>query len=81
MDKPSYALRPGDSLTFVLNDRIRIVSVVATAARRGPAAEARTLYEDLSPPDEPEPNGDNPKGPRPTKKDRRALLKLKRPSP
>jgi ribosome-associated heat shock protein Hsp15 len=36
-------------LTFALGARIRVVRVVATGARRGPAAEAQALYEDLAP--------------------------------
>ena len=44
-------VRVGCVLTFPLGPRIRIVRVLALGERRGPAAEARTLYEDLS--DEP----------------------------
>ncbi len=47
--KAHYALRPGDVLTFALGSRVRIVRVHALGKRRGPAPEARTLYEDLSP--------------------------------
>jgi ribosome-associated heat shock protein Hsp15 len=35
-------------LTFPLGPRIRVVRVLALGVRRGPAAEARTLYEDLA---------------------------------
>jgi ribosome-associated heat shock protein Hsp15 len=48
--KPSHALRPGDVLTFPQGRVIRVVRVVGLGERRGPAAEARALCEDLSPP-------------------------------
>jgi ribosome-associated heat shock protein Hsp15 len=49
-DKPHARLRTGDVLTFALGtgDMVRVWRVLALAGRRGPAAEARTLYEDLS---------------------------------
>ncbi len=47
--KPHYAIRPGDVLTLALGSHIRVVRVVALATRRGPAPEARGLYDDLSP--------------------------------
>jgi ribosome-associated heat shock protein Hsp15 len=57
---------------------------VALGARRGPAAEARRLYEDLSPPGgessrpDAQPNAHRPRGSgRPTKADRRAIARLK----
>lgn len=48
--RPGHVLRPGDTLTFPLGGRIRLIRVTATALRRGPAAEARTLYTDLDAP-------------------------------
>jgi ribosome-associated heat shock protein Hsp15 len=50
LTKAHYAIKVGDVLTFPLGPNIRVVRVVAFAARRGPAAEARGLYEDLAPP-------------------------------
>ena len=49
-DKPHARLRPGDVLTFALGEKapVRVWRVLALAARRGPAPEARGLYEDLS---------------------------------
>lgn len=49
-DKPHTRLRPGDVLTFALGETapVRVWRVLALAARRGPAPEARGLYEDLS---------------------------------
>jgi ribosome-associated heat shock protein Hsp15 len=50
IDKAHRALRPGDVLTFPQGREVRVIKVVALGARRGPASEARTLYEDLHPP-------------------------------
>ncbi len=46
-DKPHARLRPGDVLTLPLRGDVRVLRVVALATRRGPAPEARRLYEDL----------------------------------
>ncbi|MBM3507242.1 MAG: RNA-binding S4 domain-containing protein [Alphaproteobacteria bacterium] len=48
--KPGASIRVGDVLTFSLGPHVRVVKVLATGTRRGPFAEARQLYEDLSPP-------------------------------
>ncbi len=48
--KPHHLVRPGDVLTFPQGPHIRVVEVTAIGRRRGPAAEARTLYSDLAPP-------------------------------
>lgn len=48
--KPDLHVRPGDVLTFAQGRQIRIVRIVGTATRRGPAPEARLLYEDLAVP-------------------------------
>lgn len=40
----------GDVLTISLPSRLRVLKLAATGTRRGPAAEAATLFEDLSPP-------------------------------
>ena len=49
-DKPHARLRPGDVLTFPAGEAVRVIRVVALAQRRGPATEARTLYEELAEP-------------------------------
>mgnify|MGYP000736344394 FL=1 len=71
--KPASPVGPGDVLTFAQGRQVRVIRIVALATRRGPAPEAQALYDDLTPPPAP----DTPKaartGPRPTKKDRRAL--------
>ncbi|MDQ1080015.1 RNA-binding S4 domain-containing protein [Pseudoroseomonas cervicalis] len=52
VEKPHAKLRPGDVLTLALGSaehgRIRIWRILALAGRRGPAPEARALYEDLT---------------------------------
>lgn len=48
--KAHYAVRPGDVLTFPLGPHIRVIKIIELADRRGPPAEARSLYEDLAPP-------------------------------
>ena len=44
-DKPHARLRPGDVLVFPVRGDVCVLRVLALAARRGPAPEARTLYE------------------------------------
>jgi ribosome-associated heat shock protein Hsp15 len=47
-EKPHARLRIGDVLTLPVHGTVRVVRVAALAARRGPAVEARMLYEDLA---------------------------------
>ena len=44
--KPARAVRAGDRLDIRRGDNRWEVTVLATAERRGPATEARTLYEE-----------------------------------
>lgn len=44
MSKPHYQVRPGDVITLVQPERVRVVEVVGLGARRGPASEAQDLY-------------------------------------
>ena len=82
--KASATVTEGDVLTFAKGERIFVVKVHGLGHRRGPAAEARALYEDLSPPRPLQPtptpmSEDRPRGAgRPTKADRRAIERLKR---
>ncbi len=46
-DKPHAKLRPGDVLTLPMRGDVMVVRVLRLAVRRGPAPEARTLYETL----------------------------------
>lgn len=40
----------GDVLTMAIHNRIMVWKILDAGTRRGPASEAATLYEDLSPP-------------------------------
>lgn len=84
VSKAHYKLKPDDVLTFPQGPFVRVVRVLVLGARRGPAPEARLLYEDLAPPE------DQPRAPRqprdgirlpgsgrPTKVERRAVDRLK----
>lgn len=76
--KPSFTVAAQDVLTFSQASRVRVVRIEALGKRRGPAAEAQTLYEDLSPPatapeDRPAPAPKYEGKGRPTKRDRRKL--------
>ncbi len=79
ISKPSHGVGPGDTLTFQQANTIRVVRIVEVGARRGPASEAQALYDDLTP--VPEFSANKPfaerKG-RPTKRDRRAIIKSRR---
>ena len=50
VSRPARAVGPGDVLTFPQGRAIRVVRILALGLRRGPAPEARALYEDLAPP-------------------------------
>lgn len=71
--KAATAIRSGDVLTFTQGDTVRVIRITDLARRRGPATEAQTLYDDLTP--APEPDAPKPErvGPRPTKKARRDI--------
>jgi len=47
-DKPHTKLRIGDVLTYTWGSEVRVWRVVELGTRRGPADEARALYEELS---------------------------------
>ena len=47
LDKPSRSLKPGDELVFALGGRLIAVRIEAMGERRGPAAQARSLYAPL----------------------------------
>ena len=49
-DKPHALVAPGMVLTFAQGQDIRVVRILAPGTRRGPAPEARTLYEDVGDP-------------------------------
>ncbi len=79
----SQAIKLGDVLTIQRGNQVLVYKVEALGSRRGPAAEALLLYEDLSPKPvkSEQPALDVAPGagqPRPSKKDRRELMRLKR---
>jgi ribosomal 50S subunit-recycling heat shock protein len=47
LDKPARPVKVGDNLVFALGGRLTAVRVEAMGQRRGPPAEARTLYSSL----------------------------------
>ncbi len=55
-DKPHARVRPGDVLTLAHGTQVRVVRVTALAGRRGPPAEARTLFEEVAEPAGPAPD-------------------------
>ena len=50
LDKCARPVKVGDSLVFALGGRLIAVTVAALGVRRGPPAEARTLYSMLDAP-------------------------------
>ena len=44
---PGHAVKTGDVLTIGLDRTVRVLKVIGFAERRGDAAAARALYEDL----------------------------------
>ena len=47
VDKPSEEVRVGSVVALPLHARVRVLRVLALPPRRGPAAEARSCYEEL----------------------------------
>lgn len=81
--RPAQPVRRGDVITIAVGPNIRILEVVEPGVRRGGAVEAQTLFKDLTPPKAPpEPSEaatarrEEGAG-RPTKKDRRAIDRLR----
>ena len=50
IDRAHTHVRIGNVLSFPLNGQVRVIRIEALPERRGPAAEARACYTDLSPP-------------------------------
>jgi ribosome-associated heat shock protein Hsp15 len=40
-------IQPGDVITLALEREVRVVRILATGRRRGPAGEARLLFDDI----------------------------------
>ena len=47
VEKPSEPVKIGSTIALPLHDRVRVLRVLSLPDRRGPAAEARTCYEEL----------------------------------
>jgi ribosome-associated heat shock protein Hsp15 len=47
IETPAKPVGPGDVLTIALQRDVKVLRIVASAARRGPYSEARLLYDDL----------------------------------
>jgi ribosome-associated heat shock protein Hsp15 len=85
LEKPGATVKIGDVVTLSAHARVRILKVVATGVRRGPASEAQALYEDLTPPPPPRevsertaaPGLREPGAGRPTKRDRRRIDRMR----
>src|SRR5437773_12440393 len=81
--KPAKRVRPGDYIKVTLpQGRRRVLKVVGLDERRGAPAHARLLYDDLTPPEPPRPRWSPPPfrppgAGRPTKRERRALDRLR----
>ncbi len=50
IDRAHAPVRVGDVLSFARRGTVRVLKVEALPARRGPPAEARTLYSELTTP-------------------------------
>lgn len=77
--KPHKAVRAGDLIEVTTERGKRRLRILQVAEKRGPAAVARLLYDDLTPP--PPPKVEMPYEPRrigrPTKRERRQLDRLR----
>ncbi len=80
-DSASRIVHVGDVLTVAQRSGVRVVKIAGFAERRGPASDARLLYEEIAEPLRPERGGgavsalDAP--PKPNKRDRRLRQRLK----
>lgn len=78
-DTASRPVRAGDVVTVSLDRIIRVLRVNGFSERRGAATAAALLYEDLSPPPPDVPDGaDEAATKRPSRDERRDILRLKR---
>ena len=53
VDNPARAVKVGDVLTITFQNQVLVVRVEQPGVRRGPPAEGRTLYANLSAPVDP----------------------------
>lgn len=48
IERAACPVRVGDTLTFMANERVRVIRVLALPTRRGPATEAQACYAELT---------------------------------
>ncbi len=48
IDRAHATVKPGETITLMINDRVRILRIEAIPERRGPSAEARATYTDIA---------------------------------
>lgn len=81
--RSDHQVGAGDVLTMTIHEQLRVWRIRDPGIRRGPAPEAATLYEDLSPPPLPRESAPplfatrDPGSGRPEKKQRRDTDKLR----
>ena len=81
--RADHKVGAGDVLTMHIHDHLMVWRILDPGSRRGPASEAATLYDDLSPPPLPraeivlQPGQREAGAGRPTKKDRREIGRLR----
>jgi ribosome-associated heat shock protein Hsp15 len=63
--KPAHMVKCGDVITTVLFGRVRVLRIAGFCERRGPSAQAKTLYVDLTPASEGEADAGDEFGPTP----------------
>ena len=78
IEAASTNVKVGDVLTVALDRRVLVLEILAPGTRRGPAPEARTLYEDRTAPREKRPERAPAPEHRPEGRDREAIRRLKR---
>lgn len=47
ISKPAHTVSPGDIVSFMAHDHVKVVEVLAIGTRKGPATEARMLYSGI----------------------------------
>jgi ribosome-associated heat shock protein Hsp15 len=48
--KISHPVKPDDVLTLAIHNEVKVVKVLAEAEKRGPASQARLLYQEINTP-------------------------------
>lgn len=82
VSKSATPIKIGDVLVFPQAKVLKTINIVALGTRRGPAPEAQALYDDMTPiPLTPMKTPEIERKGRPTKRDRRAIDKIKRSGP